>query len=104
MIVPFSQPQRIDRKRFRALFRTPTTLQPPPPYFFIILYVVASNTFPFENSSMAVTFSVRFFPCSSYDNTNAKFLLKYFRRTSTLRKFSTRTNKENFPIYGSSFP
>ena len=44
MIVPsFSQSQHIDRKRFRGLFRTPTTLQPPPPYFFI--YVVALNTF-----------------------------------------------------------
>ena len=29
MIVPFSQPQRIDRKRFRALFRIPTPLQKP---------------------------------------------------------------------------
>ena len=29
MIVPFSQPQRIDRKRFRALFRTPTPFQKP---------------------------------------------------------------------------
>ena len=39
MIVPFSQPQCIDWKRFRALFRTPTTLQPPPP---ILLYTRGS--------------------------------------------------------------
>ena len=47
MTVPLSQPQRIDRKHFRALFRTPTTLQPSPPI--LLTYVVASNTtFPFE--------------------------------------------------------
>ena len=39
MIVPFSQPQCIDWKRFRALFCTPTTLQPPPP---ILLYIRGS--------------------------------------------------------------
>ena len=30
MVVPFSQPQHIDQKRFQALFRTPTPLQLPP--------------------------------------------------------------------------
>ena len=39
MIVPFSQPQRIDQKRFRALIRTITTLQPP---LFILLYMHGS--------------------------------------------------------------
>ena len=59
--------QRIDRKRFRALFCTPMTLRPSPPI--LLIYVVASNTtFP---SSMAVTFSVCFSPCSSYAITNA---------------------------------
>ena len=38
MIVPFSQPQRINRKCFRGLFHTPT-LQPPPP---ILLYIRGS--------------------------------------------------------------
>ena len=46
---PFSQPQRIDR---RALFRTPTTLQPPPR-----IHILS------KNSSMAVTVSVRSSSC-----------------------------------------
>ena len=56
MIVPsFSQPQRIDRNRFRGLFRTPTTLQPPPPYFF---YIRGSVEYLSKIFSTAVTFSV----------------------------------------------
>ena len=42
MIVPFSQQQRIDQKRFRGLFRIPMTLQPPPPHT-LYSYVVVSN-------------------------------------------------------------
>ena len=49
MIVPFSQPQRIDRKRFWALFHTPTTLQPPPP---ILLYIRGSLKY---NNSLQIT-------------------------------------------------
>ena len=33
MIVPISQSQRIDRKRFRALFRTPRLSNPPLPIY-----------------------------------------------------------------------
>ena len=42
MIVLFSQPQSINRKRFQALFRTPRTLKLPLAIFFVC--VVASNT------------------------------------------------------------
>ena len=59
-MIPFSQPQRIDLKRFRAIFRTLTTLQPPPP-----TYVVASNTFPFENLFHGSYFPECFFPSSA---------------------------------------
>ena len=51
------------------------------PYIFI--YVVAANVISFENFSMAVTLSVR----SSQLLCCKIFVLKYFRRTSTLRKF-----------------
>ena len=102
MIVPFSQPQRIDRKHFQGLFRTQTTLQPPPPYF--LMHVAASNTlwksFPQQLLSPYV-FSL----CSKLPLLHAHaaqrpitllqtlcckiFMLKYFRRTPTLRNFST---------------
>ena len=62
MIAPLSQPQRIDRKHFRALFRTPTTLQPLPPILHHVRGSLEYNN-PFrKNSSTAVTFSIRFFP------------------------------------------
>ena len=48
MIVPFSQPQRIDRKRFRALFRTPTPLHAK----------AASHTSTFEKLFQVVILSV----------------------------------------------
>ena len=73
------------------------------PYLFI--YVVATNRIPFENFSMAVSLSVRSFRllCCKI------FVLKYFRRTSTLRKFfNTKifltkiSYNENFPIYGNT--
>ena len=73
------------------------------PYFFI--YVVAANVISFEKLSMAVTLSVR----SSRLLCCKIFVLKNFRRTSTLRKFfNTKifptkiSYNENFPIYGSS--
>ena len=45
MIVPFSQPQRIDRKCFRAPFHTPTTLQPPLAIFFYMRGSLKYNHF-----------------------------------------------------------
>ena len=70
MIVPFSQPQRINRKHFRGLFHTPT-LQPPPP---ILLYIRGSlecnisfrKTLPWQLLSLYISS-----PCSSYAITNA---------------------------------
>ena len=44
MIVPFSQPQCIDRKRFRVLFHAPNAFQAPPP----ILYIC--DSFKYNNS------------------------------------------------------
>ena len=78
------------------------------PYFFIIQGSL--EYISFRNFSMEVTFSVSFFSpvlatlllqrlfCKKI------FVLKYFRRTLTLRKFFNMkifpTKYENFPIYG----
>ena len=63
------------------------------PYLFI--YVVAANTIPFENFSMAVSLSV----CSSQLLCCKIFVLKYFRRTSNLRKiFNTKIFLRKFHI------
>ena len=123
MIVPFSQPKRIDRKRFWALFRTPMTLQPPPP---ILLYIRGSLEY---NNSLQITLSwqllspLHFLPpalaclslcaCTAWKPITLLqtlcckiFVLKYFRRTSTLQKvfntniFPTKISyNKNFPIY-----
>ena len=57
MIVPFSQPQRIDRKRFRALFRTLTPLQNRFPYFYF------RKTLP---GSYSLRSSSRLHTCSTF--------------------------------------
>ena len=76
------------------------------PYVFI--YVVATNTIPFEKHfhgsySLRTFFDSRLLCCKI-------FVLKYFRRMSTLQKFfNTKifptkiSYNENFPIYGISF-
>ena len=77
--------QRIDRKSFWALFCTPTPLQPSPP---ILFYIRGSHKCDFfrKTFTMAVTLSV----CSSPLLCCKIIVLKYFRRTSTLRKFFQR--------------
>ena len=90
-------------EEFWALFSTPTPLQPSPPILFI--YVVAANAISFEklfhdSYSLRTVRSSRHLCCKI-------FMLKYFCRTSTLRKyFNTKifpakiSYNENFPIYG----
>ena len=88
MIVPLSQPQHIDWKHFWALFHTPTTLRLPPPIFFcgrleynisfqktLPWQLLSSYVFPPALATLLQT------PCCNI------FMLKYFRRTSTLQKF-----------------
>ena len=90
MIVPLSQPQCIDRKHFRALFRTPTTLRLPPPILLCIRGSLEYNisvrkTLPWQSLSPYVfpptlATLLQMLCCKI-------FVLKYFHRTSTLQKF-----------------
>ena len=71
MIVPFSQPQHIDQKRFRALIRTIMTLQPP---LFILLYMHGSLKYKhsklFHGSFYVHFFPLKFFPTKISYNEN----------------------------------
>ena len=116
MIVPFSQPQRIDQKYFQALFRTPTTLQPPLP---ILLYMRGSlkynhsfrKTVPWQ---LLRTFLLPAVACLSLRACAVwkpitllqmlcckMFALKSFRRMFTLR--TRKFWQQNFPHYSSAF-
>ena len=98
MIVPLSQPQRIDRKRFRALFCTPTILRPPPP---ILLYIRGRlkynisfrKTLPWQLLPPALATLLQTLCCKI-------FVLKYSCRSSTLQH--ENFFNENFLIYGST--
>ena len=89
--------------RFFGISFAHQCLQPSPPILFI--YVVTANTIPFEKHfhgrySLRTFFDSQLLCCKI-------FMLKYFHRTSTLRRiFNTKifptkiSYNENFPIYG----
>ena len=98
LIVPFSQPQRIDQKCFELSFTHQQLSNRCLPFFFI--YVVASNTTFLFKKLFHGSYFLRTFlpPAFSYVHYYVQTLsckifvkMKYFCRTSTLRKIFNTT-------------